>query len=380
MRVPLLDLHRQFESIREETLLAVTRVLESQHLILGEEVEAFEAEFSKLIGCGATVGCGSGTDALWLALAAAGISPGDEVLTTPFSFFASTSAIIRAGARPVFADIEATTFNLDPRKVEARLHRGGVGRLRAILPVHLYGQCADMDQLRALADEFKLIMVEDAAQAVCASWRGTRAGALSAAAAFSFYPTKNLSAAGDAGCVTATVELADRLRRLRNHGMPQRYVHTEIGANSRLGALQAAVLRVKMRHLTRWTDARRHLAARYDELLRASGLVGMQAVTQTPIVLPETLPSAFHVFHQYTVRAHRRDELRAFLNDRGIGTEIYYPVPIHMQPAVDYLGYSEGSFPQAESAARQVLSLPIFPELMAEEQRYVVDMIAEFYS
>jgi len=378
LEVPLLDLRRQFATIHDEVMQAVERVLESQQLILGEEVAAFEREFAAQVGCAEAVGCASGTDALWLALLAAGIEPGDEVLTTPFSFFASASAIIRAGARPVFSDIDPVTFNLDVAQVSGRLRRGGPGRVRAILPVHLFGQCADMDGLGDLATEFRLAIIEDAAQAVGATWRGRRAGSFGKTAAFSFYPSKNLSAAGDAGCLTTSDgKAAERARILRNHGSPRRYQHVELGANSRLDAIQAAVLRAKMRHLAAWNKERRNRAAEYDRLLRDAGLPGTQPAKGTPLVLPQAVPG--HVFHQYCVRALRRDELRAFLGERGIGTEVYYPAPLHLQPTLLYLGYSEGAFPQAEAAAHQVLALPMFPELTAEEQRYVVEAVTEFY-
>ena len=381
LEVPLLDLRRQFAAIHDEVMQAVERVLESQQLILGEEVAAFEREFAAQVGCAEAVGCASGTDALWLALLAAGIEPGDEVLTTPFSFFASASAIIRAGARPVFSDIDPVTFNLDVAQVSGRLRRGGPGRVRAILPVHLFGQCADMDGLGELATEFRLAIIEDAAQAVGATWRGRRAGCFGKTAAFSFYPSKNLSAAGDAGCLTTSDgKAAERARILRNHGSPRRYQHVELGANSRLDAIQAAVLRAKMRHLAVWNKERRSRAAEYDRLFRAAGLAGTQAAKGRPLVLPQASASAGHVFHQYCVRALRRDELRAFLAERGIGTEVYYPLPLHLQPTLLYLGYGEGAFPHAEAAAREVLALPMFPELTGDEQRYVAETIAEFYA
>ena len=384
--VPLLDLRRQYEPLREEILAAVERVCASQHFILGAEVEALENEIAAFTGAAAAVGCSSGTDALWLALAAAGIGPGDAVLTTPFSFFASASAIVRAGARPVFADVDPLTLNLDPAQVEAKVR--GRTRVRAILPVHLYGQCADMNALQRIANEFNLTIIEDAAQAIGAAWRGGQAGSLGAAAAFSFYPTKNLSAYGDAGLVTARdPELAAHMRRLRNHGGPQRYLHEEMGWNCRLDAIQAAVLRVKLPHVERWNQQRRERAATYDCLFQEAGLAKvvsadfpLAAETSTPLILPHTSPHAVHVFHQYVIRAQRRDELRQFLAARNIGTEIYYPLPLHLQPALAYLGYREGDFPEAERAAKEVLALPMFPELTEEEQRLVLAAVAEFYS
>jgi dTDP-4-amino-4,6-dideoxygalactose transaminase len=402
--VPLLDLQRQFEQIRAEVLAAVGRVCASQQYILGSEVESFERDLADFCGAKEGVGCASGTDALWLALVTAGVQPGDQVLTTPFSFFASASAIARAGARPVFADINAATFNLDPTQVEAHLRRSGYRKLRALLPVHLYGQCADMDRFQVLASEFHLALVEDAAQAIGAGWRDRRAGSAGVAAAFSFYPTKNLSAYGEAGLVTTNdPELAAHMRRLRNHGSSSRYLHEELGWNSRLDAMQAAILHVKLKYLEGWNQARRQRAAVYDKLFAEAGLpagrrshaanprsepasvshsINNQQSTisaSSPVQLPWTSPQAHHVFHQYVIRAHRRDELREFLIARQIGSEIYYPIPLHLQPCFAYLGYRVGDFPEAERAAKEVLALPMFPELTEDEQRWVVASIAEFY-
>jgi len=375
----MLDLTRQYKAIREEVLAAIERVCASQHFILGAEVEALEQEVAASCGATDAVGCASGTDALWLALAVVGVEPGDAVITTPFSFFASASAIVRAGARPVFVDVDSHTLNIDPAKVEAELQAGKSERLRALLPVHLYGQCADMDALERVVDEFKLTLVEDAAQAIGASWRNRRAGSLGAAAAFSFYPSKNLSAYGDAGIVTTSdSDTAAHMRRLRNHGSPRRYWHEEIGWNCRLDAIQAAVLRVKLPYVEKWNEQRRRHAATYDRLLTQSGLVSSTA--DSPLRVVATTPHASHVFHQYVVRAKRRDELKQFLADRQIGSEIYYPIPLHLQPALAYLGYREGDLPESERAAREVLALPMFPELTGEEQQWVVESIAEFYS
>jgi dTDP-4-amino-4,6-dideoxygalactose transaminase len=389
--VPLLDQQRQYEQIRAEVLAAVGRVCASQQYILGSEVESFERDLADFCGAKEAVGCASGTDALWLALVAAGVQPGDHVLTTPFSFFASASAIARIGARPVFADIERATFNLDPTQVDAHLQRSGYRKLRALLPVHLYGQCAEMDRLQELADEFHLSLIEDAAQAIGAAWRDRRAGSMGSAAAFSFYPTKNLSAYGEAGLVTTDdPEMAAHMRRLRNHGSSRRYVHEELGWNSRLDALQAAILHVKLKYVEGWNQARRQRAATYDKLFAEAGLTASRQSTinnqqstisaTSPVQLPQTSPHAHHVFHQYVVRAHRRDELREFLGARQIGSEIYYPIPLHLQPCFVYLGHREGDFPQAERAAKEVLALPMFPELTEDEQRWVVASIAEFHS
>ncbi len=380
--VPMLDLQRQYLQIKEEVLSAVERVCASQHYILGPEVEAFEKEVASFCDVREAVGCASGTDALWLALVAAGVQPGDHVLTTPFSFFASASAIVRAGARPVFADIDAETFNLNPHDVESFLRSRRRDKLRALLPIHLYGQCADMDRFRRCSEEFQLSLIEDAAQAIGARWGNRPAGSMGDAAAFSFYPTKNLSAYGDAGLVTTNnSELAAHMRRLRNHGSPQRYVHEEFGWNCRLDAIQAAILRVKLKYVEQWNEARRLRAARYDQLFASAGLTssGKSAENSAPIRLPITAPQAHHVFHQYVVRAFRRDELREFLTARHIGSEIYYSIPLHSQPCFVYLGHLPGDFPEAERAAKEVLALPMFPELTDEEQQRVVASIADFY-
>jgi dTDP-4-amino-4,6-dideoxygalactose transaminase len=377
--IPMLDLRRQYEQIREEVLAAVERVCVSQHFVLGAEVEALEREVAVFTGATAAVGCASGTDALWLALLAAEVQPGDAVITTAFSFFASASAIVRAGARPVLVEVDPATLNLDPDHVKARLRAGGSYKIRALLPVHLYGQCADMDRLQSVADEFQLSMIEDAAQAIGAKWQGRNAGAMGRAAAFSFYPTKNLSAYGDAGlATTCDLNLAEHMRRLRNHGSPRRYDHVEVGWNCRLDAIQAAILRVKLPHLETWNQQRRQRAANYDRLLADAGLA---AKKNNPPVRPlQTSSRAFHVFHQYVIRAERRDELRKFLSDRKIGTEVYYPIPLHLQPCFAYLGYDVGDLPESERAAREVLALPMFPELTESEQKCVVEAIAEFYS
>jgi len=380
MQVPLLDLRRQYAQVRAEILSALERVCDSQQFILGAEVAQFEKEVSATIGVQETVGCASGTDALWLALVAAGVQPGDSVITTPFSFFASASSVVRAGARPLFVDIDPRTLNLNPELVARRMKT--TPNLRAILPVHLYGQCADMDSFRSIAAEFRLALIEDAAQAFGASWRGERAGSLGKAAAFSFYPTKNLSAAGEAGCVTTQdSQVAERMRSLRNHGSRERYFHDEMGWNSRLDGMQAAVLRVKMKHLEEWNRGRRERAAAYDARFTRAGLRASNGNDpRSPVQSLECLPQAHHIYHQYVVRAQRRDELRKFLAERGVGTEVYYPLPLHLQKCFAYLGYREGDLPEAERAAREVLALPIFPELTDEEQNYVVETIAEFYS
>jgi dTDP-4-amino-4,6-dideoxygalactose transaminase len=380
--VPMLDLKRQYESIKDDVAAAVERVLTTQYFIGGPELDAFERESAAYLGVGASIGCASGTDALWLALEAAGVRPGDSVITSPFTFFASASSITRCAAEPIFADVDPATLNLDPAAVEKLLSHSQA--VRAIMPVHLYGQCADMNAFATLAQHHGLAIIEDAAQAFGASWQGKKAGVLGRAAAFSFYPTKNLSAYGDGGSVsTDDDELAAHVRRLRNHGSRQRYYHEEIGWNSRLDALQAAILRIKLKHIDQWNQQRRTVAGKYDALLRDTGLVKTGAFTvdaHGPIGLIQTRPEAFHIYHQYVVRAHRRDELRAFLTERGIGTEIYYPVPLHLQQCFAYLGYKPGDLPESERAAAETLALPIFPELRDDEIQRVATAISQFYS
>ena len=379
----MLDLARQYGQIREQILEAVERVCASQHFVLGEEVAALEKEVAAYTKADSAVACSSGTDALWLALLAAGVRPGDAVVTTAFSFLASASSIVRAGARPVFVDIDPRTFNLDPTSLWTRL-QSCESRVRAILPVHLYGQCADMDAITALSEEFKVSIVEDAAQAIGASWKKQRAGSLGQIAAFSFYPTKNLSAYGDAGLVTSqNGDWTEHMRRLRNHGSPQRYLHDELGWNCRMDAIQAAILRVKLPYIEEWNNKRREHATAYRALFEKYALAktGTQPPSNSaPVVLPHVSSHAHHVFHQYVLRAQRRDELRQFLADRKISTEVYYPIPLHLQPCFEYLGYAEGDLPHSELAAQQVLALPMFPELEEQEQAWVVANIAEFYS
>lgn len=381
--VPMLDLKRQYATIRSEIQAAIDRVCESQQLVLGDEVTALEKEISQFIGVSETVACASGTDALWLSLQASGVGPGDSVITTPFSFFATASSILRCGARPVFVDIDPATLNIDPAALAERLEKLPPQNVKAILPVHLYGQCADMDRLSTIAEAHGLMIIEDAAQAFGSAWRGRRAGALGKAAAFSFYPTKNLSAFGDAGCVTTSdAEVAARMRRLRNHGSGKRYYHDEVGWNARMDGIQGAVLRVKMRYIERWNERRRAIAARYDELFLASGLTKGRGVmtSEAPVRILATVPETHHIFHQYVIRVPKRDELRAFLAERSIGAEIYYPVPLHLQSCFEYLGYGEGRMPETERAAKDVLALPIFPELTDEEIQRVVNAIVAFYS
>jgi dTDP-4-amino-4,6-dideoxygalactose transaminase len=379
--VPMLDLERQYAPMRQELLEALAGVLDSRQFILGGAVEAFENAAAEQLGVKHAIGCSSGTDALWLALAAAGIGPGDAVVTTPFSFFASVSAILRAGATPVLADIDPVTFNLDANAVQSALVSERGKNIKAVLPVHLYGQCVGWTQFDALQKQHGVKLIEDAAQAWGASWQGINAGDLGDSAAFSFYPTKNLSAAGDAGMVsTNSDDLAERARMLRQHGMRRRYYHDEVGWNARMDGFQGAILRVKLNYIAGWNNARRAAAARYETLFRAAGLAESGPYPQNGIALPREMPGAHHVWHQYVIRTPRRNELREFLTSRGIGSEIYYPVPLHRQDSLQFLGYKEGDFPEAERAAREVLALPIFPEILEDEQQAVVASIADFLS
>ena len=375
----MLDFSRQFASIRGEILATIESVCDSQRFILGPQVTSFERAAAAACAAPHAIGCASGTDALWLAMAAAGIGPGDTVVTSPFSFFATVSSILRCGAQPLLADIDPLTFNLSADAVEEVLNSPSGAAVKAVLPVHLYGQCADWDAFTVLKQRHHILLIEDAAQAFGAAWNGTPAGALGDLAAFSFYPTKNLSAFGDAGLLTTlSAKYDEHARMLRAHGMRRRYFHDEIGWNSRLDTLQAAVLEVKLRYLPQWNQQRRDRAARYDQLLRAAGLTA--ATTDEGIVLPITDPRATPVFHQYVIRAPRRDALREHLADHQIGSEIYYPLPLHLQTSLTSLGYKRGDFPISETAASEVLALPMFPELRDDEQQTVVEAIVAFYA
>ncbi len=376
--VPVLDLSRQYAALGAEIQAAVADVCSAGRFVLGQEVRAFEQAVERDYRITGAIGCASGTDALWLAMAALGIGPGDAVITTPFSFFATASSILRVGATPVFADIDPVSMNLSASSVAEVLREHTGDRIRAILPVHLYGQCADWDALSALAAEHGLTLVEDAAQAFGASWRGVYAGALGDTAAFSFYPTKNLSAWGDAGMTTARdAAVAERATALRAHGMRRRYYHDEVGWNSRLDTVQAAVLLIKLKHIAHWNQQRARVAARYTDLLTAAGITG--SVRDGAVLLPTADPRGTHVWHQYVIRTLRRDDLRAHLAERKIGSEIYYPLCLHQQDALEHLGYKTGQFPESEKAAATVLALPIYPELREDEQDRVVEAIASFF-
>jgi dTDP-4-amino-4,6-dideoxygalactose transaminase len=369
-RLSFLDLGLQFGQIRDEVMQSVTNVFDSQHFVLGPEVEQLEAEIAEYLGCRFAVACASGTDALILALLTAGIGPGDEVITTPFTFVATASAITRAGATPVFADIEPNSYNLSAESVAQAI----TSKTRAIIPVHLFGLTTDMDPVMSIAERHGIAVIEDAAQAIGAAYRGRNVGTIGAMGCFSFFPSKNLGGAGDGGIVvTDNPDHADRLRLLRVHGSRHKYQYEILGMNSRLDALQAAVLRVKLRHLNDWTELRRRNATRYRELF-AKSQIG------TRLALPGEPDGMRHVYNQFTVRCTERDYLREHLQRVEIPTEIYYPYPLHLQPAFAYLGYKEGSLPNAEAAARAVVSLPIYPELTEDQQRIIVNAIDGFFA
>jgi len=370
MKVPLLDLAEQHQQLRPELEAAIGRVLDTNAFILGNEVAALETEVAEYCGSRYAVGCASGSDAILLALMALGVGPGDEVITTPYSFFATVSSITRLGATPVFVDIEPGTYNIDPSQIDAKL----TSRTRAIEPVHLYGQCSDMDAINEISMAKEISVVEDAAQAIGAEENCRRAGSMSAIGCFSFYPSKNLGGLGDGGMMTTNDENIHRkLLGLRNHGAEEKYYHKYVGLNSRLDGFQGATLRVKLPYLETWTESRRENAARYKTLFTDAG-------GREQIGLPVERTGCRHIYNQYIIRVpNRRDELRTFLTEKGIGTDVYYPVPLHMQECFAYLGYHEGDLPESERAARETLALPIFPELKPEQQEYVVSTIAEFF-
>jgi dTDP-4-amino-4,6-dideoxygalactose transaminase len=371
MKIPLLDLAAQHQTIAGEIESAVIRVLNSQQFIQGPEVRELERELALYCQCEYAIGCASGSDALLLALMACGVGPGDEVITSPFSFFATVGSVVRLGATPVFVDIDPETFNLTTESLE----RAVTQRTKAIMPVHLFGLCAEMDSIDELAARLNIPVIEDAAQAIGAEYRGRRAGSLGKIGCFSFYPSKNLGGAGDGGLLTTNdPEIAETLRTLRSHGAKKKYYHDFVGINSRLDSLQAAILRVKLPHLDRWADARRANAQKYRELFTAA-----ESTSDRTVALPFEPTSGRHVYNQFVIRVWDRDALRAYLQDHGIGTEVYYPVPLHMQNCFKDLGYGEGDFPEAERAAREALSIPVYPELDEAAQKYVVENIASFY-
>ncbi len=369
--IPLLDLKAQYVTIREEVRAAIERVVESQHFILGPEVEAFEKEIAAYSQSEFAVGVSSGTDALLIALMAIGIKPNDEVISTPYSFFATAGSIVRLGAKPVFVDIDPATYNLDPSSIERAITK----RTRAIMPVHLYGQMAEMDSIMQIAESYNLFVIEDAAQAIGAEHRGRRAGSVGHLGCFSFYPSKNLGGFGDAGMVTTNdAELADKLKLLRNHGYRPKYYNKVVGGNFRIDAIQAAVLRVKLKYLDQWTEQRQENAATYRRLFMEAGLTDSGKVT-----LPHEAGPGRHIYNQFVIRSSRRDDLITHLENCRIGCEIYYPVPLHIQECFAELGYQAGEMPGAESAAHETLALPIYPELTGEMLESVVSAITEFH-
>ncbi|EWG11459.1 DegT/DnrJ/EryC1/StrS family aminotransferase [Cytobacillus firmus] len=368
MKVPMLDLSEQYQGLKSEVLEVLDEVMSSSRFILGDNVKKLEADVAKYSNVNHGIGCGNGSDAIHIALQALGVGPGDEVITTAFTFFATGGAIARAGATPVYVDIDPVTFNIDPSKIEAAITE----KTKAIIPVHLYGQMADMESLAKIAEKHNLAIVEDAAQAIGAKHNGKSVGELGTAATYSFFPTKNLGAYGDGGMiVTDNDDVAEKCRVIRVHGSKPKYYHHVLGYNSRLDELQAAVLNVKFPHLDTWSEMRRKNADTYTSLLKEK--VGDHVVT------PVEKEGNYHVFHQYTLRVENRDELQKYLQEQGVSTMIYYPLPLHVQPVFQELGYKEGDLPITEKAAKEALSLPMFPELKREQQEYVVEKIAEFY-
>ncbi|MCR5335195.1 MAG: DegT/DnrJ/EryC1/StrS family aminotransferase [Synergistes sp.] len=373
-KIPSFDLTRNYARVKEEINVAVLRVLDTQHFILGSEVEALEKELSSYLEVKETIGCASGTDSLVLAMMTLDLKPGDEVITTPFTFFATASCITRCGGTPVFADVDPSTYNIKSEEILSKV----TPRTRAVLPVHLFGQMCPLEEIKSELKARGIVLVEDCAQAIGAhrmiGGRIARSGSVGDIGCFSFFPTKNLGCYGDGGLVSVPEDetLASRIRRLRVHGAGETYMHEEVGINSRLDALQAAILRVRLRHLEGWNEERRIVAERYETLFAEKGL--LEFVTP-----PVEAEGGRHVFHQYVIRAARRDELQKFLASRGVTTRVYYPLPLHMQKCFSYLGYKKGDLPAAEMLSDEVLALPMFPELLPEEQERIVSDIAKFY-
>ncbi|HWN99003.1 MAG TPA: DegT/DnrJ/EryC1/StrS family aminotransferase [Blastocatellia bacterium] len=376
--VPLLDLKAQHATIRDEVREAIDRVVESQHFILGPEVEALEREIAEYSGCSYGIGVSSGTDALLVALMAIDLKPGDEVITTPYTFFATAGAVARLGGKPVLVDIDPSTYNIDPARIESAI----TSRTRAIMPVHLYGQMADMDPIMEIAERRGLYVIEDAAQAIGSEYKGLRAGSIGHLGCFSFFPSKNLGGVGDGGMVTSNdAELAHRVKLLRNHGYSPKYYNKVVGGNFRLDAIQASVLRVKLKYLDQWTEARQRNAAVYRDLFGEAGLsVTLDEFSGEArgVVLPTESPNVRHIYNQFVIRNHRRDDLLKHLKERHIGSEVYYPVPMHLQECFAELGQGEGDFIASESAADETLALPIYPELTPDMLASVVEAISEF--
>jgi dTDP-4-amino-4,6-dideoxygalactose transaminase len=391
MKVPLLDLKAQYAAIKADLDRAIADVMGSQHFILGPQVQECEKAIAEYSRCAHAIGVSSGTDALLACLMVEGIGPGDEVITTPYTFFATAGVIARLGAKPVFVDIEPETYNIDSAQVAAKI----TARTRALIPIHLYGQMADMDAIMEIANARNLIVIEDAAQAIGAEHRGRRAGSIGHYGCLSFFPSKNLGAAGDAGMVvTNDAQRAESLTRMRAHGAKPKYHHQVVGGNFRLDALQAAVVKTKLKYLDGWTLARQQNANRYDRLFQDSGLrvadssqyasngssPSHAAGTETAQVYLPKVVADRHIFNQYIIRTTRRDELKAALHGKGVSTEVYYPVPMHLQECFSSLGHQVGAFPESESAAKETLALPIYPELADEQARYVVECVCDFFS
>jgi dTDP-4-amino-4,6-dideoxygalactose transaminase len=395
MRVPLLDLKAQLDPLRDEILAALTEVLDSTRYIMGPRLEELEEAIASYSGSRYGIGVASGTDALLVTLMGLGVGRDDLVLTTPYTFFATMGVVLRLGARPVFVDIDPLTYNIDPQRMAETLaeYAKAGKRFKAMIPVHLYGQCADMERVLALAEQYDVPVVEDAAQAIGAAyparadggrqWRP--AGSLGVAGCFSFFPSKNLGGLGDSGMVvTSDADLARRMRQLRMHGMEPKYHHAMVGGNFRMDPLQAAALLVKLPHLSVWHQARRRNAARYNRLFTAAGLVGPDKITlpaaaYEELARQETVEPDFHIYNQYVIRTKDRDGLKGFLDQSGVGNEIYYPIPLHQQECIAELGYGALSYPEAELAARETLALPVYPELTEEMQHYVVDRVRAYF-
>ncbi len=387
MEVPLLDLKAQYAQIRDKVKAAVDGVLESQRFILGPQVAALEEEIARLCEVPCAVAVASGTDALLLSLKALGVGPGDSVVTVPFTFFATAGAVVNLGARPLFVDIDEATYNMDPGRLSEFLgrdctfnlatqkltHKATNTIVKAIVPVHLFGQCADMDEIVLIGRRYQLPIVEDACQAMGAKFKEERAGSIGDLGCFSFFPSKNLGGAGDGGIVVSrNKDLAAQVRLLRAHGAQSRYRHSIVGFNSRLDEIQAAILRVKLEYLEEWNRARRQNAEAYERGFQTAGIIGR-------VLPPATRDDRSHIFHQYVIRCQKRDELKAFLSARGIGSEVYYPIALHEQECFRGLGHSASDFPRSHTAAQQVLALPVYPELTDEQRDYVVATIAQFY-
>lgn len=378
-KIPLLDLKEQYLAIKEEINQAISRVVESQGFILGKEVEDFETELCNYIGCKFSIGVSSGTDALLLSLMSLGIQAGDEVITTPYTFFATAGSIARLGAKPVFVDIDPISYDIDPKKIEKVVSN----KTKAIMPVHLFGQVAEMSLISQIAQAHNFRVIEDAAQAIGAKYINKQAGVLGDFGCFSFFPSKNLGGFGDSGLIsTDDPDLAQRARKLRVHGGERRYYHEEVGGNFRIDALQAAILRVKLKSLDLWAERRRENAKYYNTLFCSSGLSTVPNLTNTkehPVVLPQELEHRYHVYNQYVIKVEKRDELMEFLANNGITTAIYYPLPLHLQGCFSHLGYKVGDFPNSEELAKKSLALPIFPELKKQQIEKVVSVIKKFY-